>query len=68
MTTIRKHLVAVFADRTSRRWIVRDPDGNFWLVPPTDNPWDDRQPFEPSEDMDLEPVPAHYKDMLDLPF
>jgi hypothetical protein len=68
MTTLRKASVAVFADRASQQWIVRDQEGNFWLVPPVANPWEHRQPFEPSEEMDLEPVPGHYKDMLGLPF
>jgi hypothetical protein len=66
--TIRKQVVAIFVDRSSGQWIVRDPEGNFWLVPSGDNPWDNRQPFDPSEEMDLEPVPGHYKYMLNLPF
>ena len=33
-------------DRSSRCWIVRDPDGNFWQVPSVENPWDHRQPFQ----------------------
>ena len=66
--TLRKHMAALFADRSSRRWIVRDPEGNFWLLPPVENPWDHREPYQPSEDSDLEPVPGHYKDMLGLPF
>jgi hypothetical protein len=68
MTTLRKQQVAVFADRASQQWIVRDPEGKFWLVPSVVNPWEHRQPFEPSEEMDLEPVPGHYKNMLGLPF
>jgi hypothetical protein len=66
--TLSKRPVALFADRLSRRWIVRDPEGNFWLLPPVENPWDHRKPFQPTEDSDLEPVPGHYKDMLGLPF
>jgi hypothetical protein len=67
--TWRKELVAVFADRASQQWIVRDPEGNFWLVPPArEDPWHHRQPFQPSEEMDLVPVPGHYKDTLGLPF
>jgi hypothetical protein len=68
MTRLRKELVALFADRASRQWIVRDPEGNFWLVPPVTNPWDHRQPFQPSEETELQPVPGHYKDTLGLPF
>jgi len=68
MTRVRKDIVAVFADRATRQWIVRDPEGNYWLVPPVSNPWDHRQPFQPSEEMELQPVPGHYKDLLGLPF
>ena len=68
MCTVRKQMMALFVDRLSQQWVVRDPDGNFWLVPSADNAWEHRQPFEPSEEMDLEPVPKHYKTMLDLPF
>jgi hypothetical protein len=66
--TLRKSAVALFADRTSRRWIVRDPEGNFWILPPVENSWEHREPFELQEDSDLEPVPAHYINMLGLPF
>lgn len=68
MTTIRKELVAVFADRVSRQWIVRDPEGNFWVLPPVSDPWEHRRPIQPNEEMDLQPVPGHYKDTIGLPF
>jgi hypothetical protein len=61
-------MAAVFADRSSQQWVVRDPEGNFWSLPSSDNPWDHRQPFHSTEETDLEPVPGHYKDMLGLPF
>jgi hypothetical protein len=64
----RKQVVALFVDRTGQQWIVRDPQGKFWILPPVDDPWDYRQPFQPSEEMELEPVPGHYKYMLGLPF
>jgi hypothetical protein len=67
MLTVRKHVVAIYVDRSTGRWIVRDSDGNFWVLPATDNPWDDRQPFSPAEETELEPVPGHYKYMLGLP-
>ena len=67
MLVANKPAVALFVDRTSRQWIVRDSEGNFWSLPSTDNPWDDRQPFFPAEETDLEPVPGHYKYMLGLP-
>ncbi len=68
MTTLRRSLVAVFVDRASQQWIVRDPDGKYWLVPSVPDPWDHRQPFYPTEETELQPVPKHYKDTLGLPF
>jgi hypothetical protein len=68
MPILRKKLVALFVDRTRQQWIVRDPDGNFWQVPPIPDPWDHRQPFQPTDETDLQPIPGHYKDMLGLPF
>jgi hypothetical protein len=69
MTTVAHRHPALFVDRSRpQHWIVRDPQGNFWAVPPTENPWESRQPFEPTEEMDLEPVPGHYRSMLGLPF
>jgi hypothetical protein len=68
MITLRKRVTALYVDRSLQQWIVRDPDGNFWLVPSVDHAWDHRQPFEPTEETELEPVPRHYIDMLGLPF
>jgi hypothetical protein len=68
MITIRKQLVALFVDRSTQQWIVRDPEGNFWILPIGDNAWDHREPFDPTEEVELEPVPGHYKYMFDLPF
>ena len=68
MTALRKQLVALFVDKLSQQWVVRDPEGSFWLLPSGEHPWDRRQPFCPTAETDLEPVPGHYKDMLELPF
>ena len=68
MTTDSKQRAAVFVERTYQQWIVRDPEGNFWLLPVVEKPWGHRQPFYPTPDMDLEPVPRHYHYLLDLPF
>jgi hypothetical protein len=62
-----KRVVALYVDRDSRQWVVRDAEGNFWSLPSTDHPWDERQPFTPAEATELEPVPGHYKYMLGLP-
>ncbi len=68
MRAVTKPTVVLYADKASQQWIVRDPEGNFWSLPSTDNPWDERQPFTPAEGAELEPVPGHYKYMLGLPF
>ena len=68
MLAVTKYAIAIYVDRSSRQWIVRDPDGNFWIVPPGDDAWDHRQPIEPTEVTELEPVPGHYKYMFQLPF
>jgi hypothetical protein len=68
MTTLSKQRAALFVDRSCQQWIVQDPEGNFWLLPSVDNPWDQRQPFHPTDATALELVPGHYKSMLGLPF
>jgi len=68
MAVFEKQLISIFVDRSSQQWVVRDPDGAFWTVPPNDQGWDQRQPFTLSDDCELEPVPRHYRYMLDLPF
>jgi hypothetical protein len=67
MLAVRKQVVAIYVDRTSGQWIVRDSDGNLWILPTTDNPWENRRPFLPAEDTELEPIPGHYRYMLGLP-
>jgi len=68
MIFVRKQSAALYVDRVRRQWIVRDPDGNFWLVSSGADAWEQRQPFQPSDEAELEPVPGHYKGMLGLPF
>jgi hypothetical protein len=69
MVMIQKRAVALYVDKARpQHRIVRHPEGNFWIVPPVETPWDNRQPFEPTEDLELELVPGHYKCMLGLPF
>jgi hypothetical protein len=67
MRSANVRALALYVDRASQRWVVRDPEGAFWSLPPTENPWDERQPFTPAEGTELEPVPGHYKDLLGLP-
>jgi hypothetical protein len=68
MLAARKRAAALYVDKASQQWIVRDPEGKFWSLPSTDHPWDDRRPFSPAEETELEPVPGHYKNMLGLPY
>jgi hypothetical protein len=68
MTTAREPAMSLYVDRACpERWIVRDKDGRFWILPPEENAWAKREEFEPSEDADLEPIPSHYLYLLDLP-
>ena len=67
MLVLHKRGPSIYVDRETRQWIVRDGDGNFWVLPHTENPWDDRQPYSPPEDAALEPVPGHYRYHLGLP-
>ena len=67
MCAASKHAGDLYVDRASQQWVVRGPEGNFWSLPTADNPWDERQPFTPAEDTELQPVPGHYKYMLGLP-
>ena len=68
MLTVRKQVIALFVDRSKQQWIVRDPDGDFWILPAGENAWERREPFLPDEESELEPVPGHYKYLLQLPF
>jgi len=68
MEAHENHMVALFVESSCpERWIVRDADGNFWIVPPAENPWDLREPFQPTEEMELVPVPGHYRYVLGIP-
>jgi hypothetical protein len=68
MIVVRKQRVTLYVDRSSQQWVVLDPEGNFWTLPNVENPWDQRQPYYPTEESELEPVPGHYKHVLGLPF
>jgi hypothetical protein len=68
MIATEKSISGLYVDKSCReQWIVRDHQGRFWTVPPGVNSWERRQPFQPSESTELEPIPAHYKYMLGLP-
>jgi hypothetical protein len=67
MLGVRKRELALYVDKASQQWVVRDLEGNYWSLPSTENPWDGRQPFTPAQETELEPVPGHYKYMLGIP-
>ena len=69
MVVLKKDLTRLFVDRSNGQWIVLDSEGNYWILASDDeNPWEQRQPFERTEESELEPVPGHYKYILRLPF
>jgi hypothetical protein len=58
-------IVGLYVDKARpEHWIVRDHQGRLWMVPPGENSWGRRQPFQPTEETELEPIPSHYKYML----
>jgi len=66
MNSLEKRIAGLFVDRAGQQWIVRDTEGRFWILPAVEEPWEHRQPFLPTAETELEPVPGHYKDMLGL--
>jgi hypothetical protein len=68
MIASRKSVVGIYVDKVRQQWIVRDPEGNYWSLPAEGDPWEHRQPFEATQDTELEPVPGHYRSLLGLPF
>jgi hypothetical protein len=68
MTAMEPRVVGIFVDKASpERWIVRDSQGDFWSIQPAENPWASREPYYPTAETALEPVPGHYKYVLGLP-
>ena len=63
-----KLTMSIYVDRARQQWVVRDREGNLWILPSTQNSWEERQPFVPTEETELEPVPGHYKCVLGLPY
>ena len=53
MTSGPQRRVALFVERSYQQWIVRDPEGNFWLLPAVDDPWGQRQPFSPTTEPEM---------------
>ena len=59
--------MSLYVERSSQKWIVRDGEGRYWIVPYGNDAWNRREPFNPTEETNLEPVPGHYRYMLNLP-
>ncbi len=62
-----KLVMSIYVDRSKQQWVIRDRQGDLWVLPVTENSWEHRQPYIPTEETDLEPVPGHYQSLLGLP-
>jgi hypothetical protein len=67
LTVITHKKIHLYVDKANSQWIALDGDGNFWVLPMNDNPWERRQKIQISDELKLEPVPGHYKHMLGIP-
>jgi hypothetical protein len=68
MMAMERRGIDMFVDKARpQHWVVRDREGNFWIVPPVENAWEKREQFQPTEETSLEPVPGHYLYLLGLP-
>jgi hypothetical protein len=64
-TTGRKPSSTLYADRFTRQWVVRDPEGKFWIVTADDSARATQcDRFFSTEETEFEPVPGHYKHLL----
>lgn len=68
MLAERRTLVSLYVEPSTRRWVVRDPDGVLWAFDSSFDGWDRREPYELTDDSELVAVPGHYRYMLQLPF
>jgi hypothetical protein len=68
MIITMKPAMGLYVDkRRPDNWIVRDHDGRFWIVPPCEDAWERRQPFQPNGETELEVIPGHYLYLIGLP-
>lgn len=67
MTAGRKPSSTLYVDRVTSQWVVRDTEGEFWIVTAEVGARaTSRERFSPTEETELEPVPGHYKHMLGI--
>ena len=67
MMVVKQRKMSIYVDKSSQKWVVRDEEGAFWSVPADEEGWKQREPFTPTEETELEPVPGHYYYLLGLP-
>lgn len=68
MVETAQYVVALYVDRATQQWVVRDRSGNFWILPSGADAWENREPFDVQPESLLEPIPSHYRYLFDLPF
>jgi hypothetical protein len=59
-------VTALYVDRLTQQWVVRDGEGQFWSLAGNGD-WEQRRPFTLTMDHSLEPVPRHYLSQLQRP-
>ena len=58
MLSERNRAIALYVNKASQEWVVRDPEGRFWTVPGDGSArTNQRERFFPTEETELEPVP-----------
>ena len=65
---VRRKVTALYVDRSTQQWVVRDTYGEFWVLPSSQDAWRHRRPFALNPDSTLEPVPGHYISLLGIPY
>lgn len=66
VSVITHKRIQLFADKVQGRWIVCDEKGIYWVLA-GENTWEQRQQITLNDEIDLQPVPGHYKRMLGVP-
>jgi hypothetical protein len=60
-------MVANILDKDARMSILMEDARVEQFVPSGQDSWERRQPFEPTEETELELIPGHHKYVLGLP-
>jgi hypothetical protein len=67
MTGVTHRRIYLYVNRPTLQWVVQDEEGKYWVLPHGERPWEHRQEASSLEDLELEPIPGHYKPMLGIP-